>query len=142
MKNYARTVSSEYRFSHHQANPFNEPTLLQVKYLDGRQSLRNDQARESFRKSKAFSDSISSHLNRLGLNKVSSTQDLASPTTSFHMSYRKRMLNRFRTFIENNSHDESSCSSSSSSSSQARPWQHKTITELYNERKTKVHRQP
>lgn len=139
MKKYARTVSSEYHLSKNNDNINNEPTLLQVKYFDGRLPLRNDHARESFRKSQTLSDSISARLNRVGLNKGSSTQDLTYSGTSFNTSYRKRMLNRFRTFIENNSFDDTS-STSSSTSSQTRPWQHKTMTELYNERKTKLHR--
>jgi hypothetical protein len=135
IKKYARTITSEYHLTHYNnENTFTEPTLLQVKYLDGRLPLTDDQARESFRKNQTLSGSISNRLNRFGLTKISSTQDLSSETTSFNISYRKRMLNRFRTFIENNS-------TNSSSISQSRPWQHKTITELFNERKLKVHRQ-
>jgi hypothetical protein len=134
MKKYARTIASEYRFSHNnEEHTFNEPTLLQVKYLDGRLPLRNDLKIESFRKSQILSDSISDRLNRVGRAKMASTQDLTFPTTSFNMSYRKRILNRFRTFIENNSFEPSPLPT------QSRPWQHKTISELYNERKTKSH---
>ncbi len=132
MKKYARTVASEYRLTHHNnENLFTEPTLLQVKYLDGRRALKDDHARESFQKIQTLSGSISNRLNRLGLSKMSSTQDLSSPTTSFNNSYRKRILNRFRMLIENNSTEES----------QPRPWQHKTISELFNERKYKFNRE-
>jgi hypothetical protein len=132
MKKYARTITSDYHLTHNNSNIFNEPTLVQVKYFDGRLPLKNDHTRESFQKSHTLSDSISSRLNRLGLTKMASTQDLSFQTTSFNTSYRKRMLNRFRTFIENN------LSESPSPSPQSRPWQHKTISELYNERKTKI----
>ncbi len=132
MRKYARTITPDYRLSHNNSNIFNEPTLIQVKYFDGRLPLKNDHARESFQKSHTFSDSIASRLNRLGLTKMASTQDLSFPTTSFNISYRKRMLNRFRTFIENN------LTESPSPSPQSRPWQHKTISELYNERKAKI----
>jgi hypothetical protein len=130
VKKYARTVTSEYRSSHVHDNEkiFTEPTLLQVKYLDGRRPLKDDHARASFRKTQTLSDSISARLNRFGLSKMSSTQDLSSQTMPFNVSYRKRMFSRFRTLIDNNS----------SQLSQSIPWQHKTISELYNERKNKV----
>ena len=132
MKKYARTVTSEYRLPHNNnQSTFAEPTLLQVKYLDGRNTLKDDHARESFRKTQTLSGSIASRLNRLGLQKMSSTQDLSS--TSLNVSYRKRMLNRFRTIIENNSTEPSQIP-------QSTPWQHKTISELFNERKYKVNR--
>jgi len=133
MKKYAQTLKNEYSPSNPN-NSFNEPTLLQVTYLDGRLPLRDDQARESFRQNQMLSDSIASRLNRVHSNKMCSNQDLSQ--TTFHMSYRKRMLNRFRAFVENNS-STSSTLPSFSSSSDTRPWQHKTIAELFNERKAK-----
>jgi hypothetical protein len=130
MKKCARTIASDYRLSLNNSNISNEPTLLQIKYFDGRLPLKDDDARVSFRKSHAFSDSIATRLNRLGLIQTNSTQDLSFQTTSFTTSCRKRILNRFRTFIENNL--------SESPSPQSRPWQHKTISELFHERKMKI----
>lgn len=130
MRKYAQTLKNEYSVSNHNSS-FNEPTLLQVKYLDGRLLLRDDQARESFRQNQTISGSFANQLNRLQPTKMCSTQDLSQ--TTFHMSYRKRMLNRFRAFVENNSVDFPT----PLSSSQTRPWQHKTVAELFNERKAK-----
>jgi len=132
MKKYARTVSSEYRLTQNNTKTIPaEPKLLQVTYLDGRLPLKINYAGELPQKTQTLSDSISSRLNKLGLTKISSTQDLSTSTTSFNNSYRKRMCNHFRTFIENNSREPSP----------SRPWQHKTIIELFNERKQKVNRQ-
>lgn len=134
MKKYARTVASEY-FStlNNHDNIAAEPKLLQVKYLDGSRSLKDENAQELFQRNQMTSGSIANRLNRLGLTKISSTQDLSSQTTSFNNSYRKRMLNRFRTIIENNTFE-------SSELPQSRPWQHKTVIELFNEKKHKIHR--
>jgi hypothetical protein len=135
MKKYARTVVSEYRSSFNNNKYLStEPKLLEVKYLDGRLPLRDDEAREAFQRSQTLSGSISNRLHRPNLSKMSSVQDLSTQTTSFHNSYRKRILNRFRTLIENNSIE-------SSQLPQSRPWQHKSISELYNEKKHEVNRQ-
>jgi hypothetical protein len=129
MKKYARTVATEYRSSlSNNGNVSTEPKLIQVKYLDGRCPLRDDHARQSFQKPQTLSGSISNQLSRFGLSKMYSTHDLSLQTTSFNCSYRKRMLNRFRTIIEDNSPEPSQLPPS-------RPWQHKTISELYNEKK-------
>lgn len=134
MKKYARTVSSEYRLPQgNETKLSNEPTLLEVKYLDGRLPLKDDTARESFRNNH-LSGSVSSRLNRISLHKMSSTQDLSETTKSLNGSCRKRILSRFRTLLENNIGEEQG-------SSQPRPWQHKTISELFHERKYKVNRQ-
>ena len=134
MKKYARTATTEYRLVHDNANGniSAEPTLLEVKYLDGRLPLRDDHARESFRKSQTLSRSIVNRLNRLGISKMSSTQDLSSGTT-FNTSYRKRVCDRFRNFIELNTSEPPP-----PPIPQCRPWQHKTIKELLQERKHKV----
>ncbi|CAF0892683.1 unnamed protein product [Rotaria sordida] len=140
MKKYARTVKSDYRLTHNKSNGnlSSEPTLLQVKYLDGRVPLNDNQARESVRKNSKLSDSIANRLNRLSLHNMSSTQDLSSTSTTFYASYRKRVLNRFRSFVENNFNEPPS--SPSSSVPQSRPWQHKTISELLSEKKYTVNR--
>ena len=131
MKKYARTVSSEYRLAHtNNENIPAEPKLLQVTYLDGRLPLKGNYAGELPQKTQTLSGSIASRLNKLGSSKVSSTQDLSVSTTSFNNSYRQRVCNRFRSIIENNSSEPSS----------SRPWQHKTVIELFNERKQKVNR--
>ncbi|CAF0868819.1 unnamed protein product [Rotaria sp. Silwood1] len=139
MKKYARTVKSDYLLSHNKSNTVNlssEPKLLQVKYLDGRLPLNDEQARESLRKNSTLTDSIASRLNRFGLQNTSSTQDLSSsPTPSFYASYRKRMFNRFRSYVENNF-----IQPPPSSVPQSRPWQHKTISELLSEKKYVVNR--
>ncbi|CAF1526812.1 unnamed protein product [Adineta steineri] len=127
MKKCARTVTSD----HYATNNLNEntpaePKLLQVKYLDGRLPLKNIQTGELPRKTQTFSASISSRLNKIGLSKLSLTQDFSS-TTSLNSSYRNRVFNRFRSLVDNNS----------SESSQSKPWQHKTITELFQDRKHK-----
>ena len=132
MKKCARTIASDYRLSHNTCNTSTEPKLLQIKYLDGRLPLKIDHEKVSFQKSHTFSDSIASRLNRLGLIKTNSTQDLTFQTTSFTNSCRKRILNRFRTFLENNLNE------SPEPLPQSRPWQHKTISELYHERKIKI----
>jgi hypothetical protein len=137
MKKYARTVSTEYHLTHsNNAKHINEPTLLEVKYLDGRSPLKDDIARESFRKTQTLSGSISSRFNRIGLSsKLSSTQDLSSVTSkALNGSCRKRILDRFRTLLDTTSAEHQS------PPYQSRPWQHKTITELFHERKYKVHR--
>ncbi len=134
MKKYARTVATEYCSTLiNKGNVSAEPKLLQVKYLDGRLPLKDDYARKSFQKPQTISGSISNQFYRIGLSKMYSTHDLSSQTTSFNCSYRKRMLNRFRTLIENNTPEPSQLP-------QSRPWQHKTISELYNEKKYKVNR--
>jgi len=134
MKKYARTVATEYCSTLiNKGNVSAEPKLLQVKYLDGRLPLKDDCARKSFQKPQTISGSISNQFYRIGLSKMYSTQDLSSEITSFNCSYRKRMLNRFRTLIENNSPEPSQLP-------QSRPWQHKTISELYNEKKYKINR--
>lgn len=134
MKKYARTVASDYLSTiHNNGNVSAEPKLLEVKYLDGRLSLKDDLARESLAKTQTISSSIADRINRIGLTKMSSTQDLSSHTTSFNNSYRKRMLNRFRLLVENNSPEPSQLP-------QSRPWQHKTITELFTEKKYKINR--
>jgi hypothetical protein len=134
VKKYARTETTEYRLVHDNANGniSAEPTLLEVKYLDGRLPLKDDHARESFRKSQTLTRSIVNRLNRLGISKMASTQDLSSGTT-FNTSYRKRVFNRFRNFIELNTPEPPP------PIPQFRPWQHKTISELLQERKHKVH---
>ena len=137
MKRYVRTVSSEYRLAcQNETNRSAEPTLLQVNYLDGRQALKDDNAREQLQKAQTLSSSIASRLNRLGLPKVSSAQDLSSsPTTSsLNGSCRKRMLSRFRLLIESTSIEQQQAGPPPLS----RPWQHKTIGELFSERKYKV----
>ncbi|CAM4890039.1 unnamed protein product [Rotaria socialis] len=139
MKKYARAVKTEYRFAHKNSdNPSAEPTLLEVKYLDGRNTLQDADARESFRKSQKLSSSIASRINRLGLHNRASTQDLASTTSSFYASYRTRMLNRFRSFVENNIAEPPLPTSSLPKS---RSWQHKSIAELFHEKKYTVNRQ-
>ncbi|CAF2146485.1 unnamed protein product [Rotaria magnacalcarata] len=139
MKKYARAVKTEYRFAHKNSNnPSAEPTLLEVKYLDGRNTLKDVDARESFKKPQKLSSSIASRINRLGLHNRASTQDLASTTSSFYASYRTRMLNRFRSFIENNLAEPPL---PTSSLPQSRSWQHKSITELFHENKYTVNRQ-
>jgi hypothetical protein len=134
MKKCTRIVTSEYRLSHKNNNEdmSAEPTLLQVKYLDGRLPLKDGYNRESLRKPQTLSGSVSTRLNRLGLQKMLSTQDLSTTptTTSLNGSYRKRMFNRFRTLMDNNSQEQQ----------QSRPWQHKTIKELFIERKYKINR--
>ena len=135
MKKYARTVSSEYRLSQTgQQYSIDEPTLLEVKYLDGRLSLRDDHARDSLRKTQTLSDSIATKLNRLGLSKMSSTQDLSATSKTLNGSYRKRILNRFRSLMDENTTDYYDIPES-------KPWQHKTVSELFQERKYKVNRQ-
>ncbi|UJR35817.1 hypothetical protein I4U23_028564 [Adineta vaga] len=127
MKKCARTVTSEYRLANNNDTMLAEPKLLQVKYLDGRHPLKYDHDNDFPRKSQTLSSSISSRLNKLGLSKMSSTQDLSTGSTSLSNSYRKRVLNRFRNLIENNSNEPPP----------SRPWQHKTIIELFNDRKQK-----
>jgi hypothetical protein len=138
MKKYARTVTSEYRLNQNNlnGNTSAEPTLLQVKYLDGRRPLKDDYAQDSYRKSQTLTGSIATRLNRIGISKMSSTQDLSSGT-SFNISYRKRMVNRFRSFIENNSSE----STQPPPVPKSRPWQHKTISELFHDKKYKVNHQ-
>ena len=140
MKRYARTVSSEYRLAHqNEINRSAEPTLLQVNYLDGRRTLKDDNAREQLQRTHTLSSSISSRLNRLGLPKVSSAQDLSLPptTASLNGSCRKRMLSRFRSLIESAS-TEQQPAGPPPPLPLSRPWQHKTIGELFSERKYKV----
>ncbi|CAF1671657.1 unnamed protein product [Adineta ricciae] len=127
MKKCARTVASEYRLTTNHDKTFTEPKLLQVTYLDGRLPLRTDPMSELTPKSQTLSSSVASRLNKLGLSKMSSTQDI-SGSASLNGSYRKRVFNRFRNLIETHPNDPSS---------QSRPWQHKTIIELFNDRKQK-----
>lgn len=101
MKKYARTMSSEYRLSNEdRMRSIDEPTLIQVKYLDGRISLPKTQS----------------------IHDVSQTG-----------SYRKRFANRFRTIIEQNFLEPSNFDPS-------KPWQQKTLAELFYERKQKLQR--
>ena len=133
MKKYARTVTSEYRLAHHQNEKrAAEPTLLEVKYLDGRLSFKDDSARESFRQPRSLNESFSSRLNRLGGSKVSSIQDLSATKKPLEEPYRKRMFNRFRNLLDQEP--------AQAQSFQPRPWQHKTIIELFYERKYRVNR--
>ena len=127
MKKCARTVACEYRLTANHDKTFAEPKLLQVTYLDGRRPLRTDPMAELPKKSQTLSSSVASRLNKLGLSKMSSTQDI-SGSASLNGSYRKRVFNRFRNLIETHPNDPSS---------QSRPWQHKTIIELFNDRKQK-----
>ncbi len=110
VKKRTQIVNSEYYLSSDEIQT-NEPTLLQVKYLDGRQTLINFNALESFEKSRLLSTSISSRMN---LSKISTTKDL---------SYGKRILNSFQRFFRSNPNE------------QTKPWQQKTILELLNEKK-------
>lgn len=137
MKRYARSVSSEYRLAHqNEIHRSAEPTLLQVNYLDGRRTLKDDNAREQLQRTHTLSSSISSRLNRLGLPKVSSAQDLSLPSTTASMSgsFRKRMFSRFRSLVESTSAEQQQAGPPPLS----RPWQQKTIGELFSERKYKV----
>jgi len=110
VKKRTQIVNSDYYLSSDEIQT-NEPTLLQVKYLDGRRTLINFNALESFEKSRLLSTSISS---RMSLSKISTTKDL---------SYGKRILNCFQRFFRSNSNEQS------------KPWQQKTILELFNEKK-------
>lgn len=102
-------VKSEYYLTNDEIKT-NEPTLLQVKYFDGRPTLTNFDALESMEKSKLLRSS------RLNFSKTSITQDL---------SYGKRILNRVQTFIKPPSND------------QTKPWQQKTLFGIFNEIKNK-----
>lgn len=136
MKKYVQTVKSDYRFTLHKSKEsiLSEPTLLQVKYLDGRNPLRDGQERESFQQDQLVNDSIS---NRLGLQNRSSSSKLSSSTASFMGSYRKRMFSRFRTFVENYSLE-----TQQPPLPHAVPWQHKNVSELFHHKKYKLnHRQ-
>jgi hypothetical protein len=110
IKKRTRVVNSKYYLSNDEIRT-NEPTLLQVKYLDGRRTLTNLNALESFEKSQLLTTSISS---RMSLSKISTKKDL---------SYGKRILNCFQRFFRSNSNEQS------------KPWQQKTILELFNEKK-------
>jgi len=110
IKKRTRVVNSEYYLSSDEIRT-NEPTLLQVKYLDGRRTLTNLNALESIEKSQLSTASISS---RMSLSKISTAKDL---------SYGKRVLNRFQNFFRPNSNEQS------------KPWQKKTVLELFNEKK-------
>lgn len=145
MKKCARSIKTEYRLGHIKATDSSpsEPTLLEVKYLDGRLPLKDEATRESFRKAPRLSSSIASRLNRLGLSNKGSTQNLHSAAASFYSSYRKRVVNGLRTFVENNLAEPPVPTSPSSSASVplSRSWQHKSIIELFQERKYRVNRQ-
>ncbi|CAF1351010.1 unnamed protein product [Rotaria sordida] len=119
LKNRSRTVRSECRLPDNGIKP-TESSLFRVKYLDGRHTLADRHTRESLEKSQFLSGSISS---RTSLSKIFSPDDI--PTNS---SLRKRIVHRFQNFFKFNSTEKS------------RPWQHKTIFELFNERKTKTDR--
>ena len=138
MKKYTRALKSEYQLNrnyNNYENKFAEPTLLEVKYLDGRLPLRDDHARESFRQPQTLSTSISTRLNRISLHSMSLTKDLSTSSTSFSVPYRKRMFNRFRSFVENSL-------TGSTPSPQPSSWQHKTISELFSGKKYTVNRRP
>lgn len=92
-----------------------EPSLIQVKYLDGRPTLTNSNTRESLEKSKHLSCSMSSQSNLLYVQQKEDT-----PT---HTSIRKRILNRFQNLFK------------SPSTPKPKSWQQKTILELFNAKK-------
>jgi len=116
IKKHTRSVKSEYHLCNNEIK-INDPLLFQMKYLDGRPTLTDFNALESLQKSQLLTNSISS---RLSTSKISLIQDL---------SYRKRILNRVQTFFKSTSNDQS------------KPWQQKTIFELFNERKNKTNYQ-
>ncbi|CAF0915785.1 unnamed protein product [Adineta steineri] len=94
MKKCTRIVTFEYDLKNNlNENIPAEPKLLQVKYLDGRLPLKNVQTGELPRKIQIFSASVSSRPNKIGLSKLSLTQDFSS-TTSLNSSYRNRVFNR------------------------------------------------
>ena len=94
-KPYNRNIKSEY---YHSTNEIytDEPSLIQMKYHDGRPTLIDQNVLKSFEKSHR-SD----------------------------VSYCKRIINRLQTFLK------------PSPTELSRPWQHKTIFELF---KTKINR--
>lgn len=93
----------------------NEPCLLRLKYLDGRATLINNNIRESPERSTCSSKSASLRSN---LSKLFHPNDI-SPSSS----YRKRLLNHFQNIFKPHSTEK------------IRPWHHKTIFEVFNERK-------
>jgi hypothetical protein len=86
IKKHTRTIKSGY-YLHDDKMKINEPTLLQVKYVDGRQTLTDLNALESMQKF------------QLNLLKNSYKQDL---------SYRKRILNRVQSFLKSTNSNEQS----------------------------------
>jgi hypothetical protein len=76
IKNRTRIMKSKYDLSNHKSKS-NEPSLIQIKYLDGRTTLTDIHAQESYTSS------------RLSL--------------STHSSYRKRIFNHFQTVFKPNS---------------------------------------
>lgn len=94
IKKHSRFVKSEYDLLTNEIKSI-EPSLLRMKYLDGRPTLIDLNAIESFQKSH---------------------------------THQKRILNCLQTFLNPPSTDQS------------KSWQHKTIFELINERKTKRNR--
>ncbi|CAF2146418.1 unnamed protein product [Rotaria magnacalcarata] len=113
-KNRAQTIKSEY-YLPDEAIKSTEPSLLQVKYLDGRATLVNNHIRELLEKPENLSSSISS---RMSVSKMFHTEDI-----SLYESLRKRISNRFQNILK------------SSSTGKPKTWQHKTVFELFSERK-------
>ncbi|CAF3648972.1 unnamed protein product [Rotaria socialis] len=113
-KKRSQTIKSEY-YLPDEVMKSSEPSLLQVKYLDGRATLVNNHIRELSEKSENLSNSISS---RTSVSKMFHTEDI-----SLYESLRKRISNRFQNILK------------SSSTEKPKTWQHKTIFELFSERK-------
>ncbi|CAF2520196.1 unnamed protein product [Rotaria sp. Silwood2] len=116
LRNSSRIVRSEYYLPENSIKP-TDHSLLQGKYLDERRTLTEHNARESLEQCQFLSASISS---RASLSKTFPPDDMST-----NSSLRKRIFNRFQHFLKPNSTEKS------------RPWQHKTIFELFNDRKSK-----
>ncbi|CAF0885887.1 unnamed protein product [Rotaria sp. Silwood1] len=119
LKKRSRAIKSEYYLPEDDIKP-NDTSIFQMKYFDGRHTVADHNTRASIEESQFFSSSISS---RTSLSKIFQPDDITA-----NSSLRKRILHRFQNFLKPNSTEKS------------RPWQHKTIFELFTDRKSKTDR--